>query len=112
MNIKLSSALLIAGIALHLPAFAQSGVVHFQGRIVAPVCSGTPIADQSRTHTSNAQPGTLSMDNTGCENSAGALIASAHLAQNNAPTLPAFISTDRHDNGQDELEPVWTITYH
>jgi len=108
MNIKLASALLILSASLHAPAFAQSGIVHFQGRIVAPVCSGTPVADPS----TNAQPGTLSMDNTGCENSTGSLVASTKMAHNDAPALPAAFTPIRQSSEHADAEPVLTITYH
>jgi len=108
MNIKIASALLVLSAALNAPAFAQSGIIHFQGRIVAPVCSGTPVADQS----ANAQPGTLSMDNTGCENNTGTLVASTKIAHNDAPALPAAFTPIRQANEQADAEPVLTITYH
>jgi len=107
MNIKLTFALLIAVASLNTPAFAQSGTVTFKGEITSPVCSGTLITN----HISNASPETLArgMDNTGCEYSTQALVASAQLSQNDAPAVfaPAAQTTE-----QDHVEPVWTITYH
>jgi len=107
MNIKLTSALVILCAALHAPAFAQSGTITFKGRILAPVCSGTPIIDQSQAHLSNAPPDTFALDNTGCEHGADALVASVGLSQNDAPSPAAFVAPE-----QGEAEPVWTITYH
>jgi len=108
MNIKSASALLILSAALHAPAFAQSTTVTFKGQIVEPICNGAPMDGQSHAHITNMLPEMFGTDTTGCEHSTKSLVASARLAHNDAPALPAAFTPIE----QDDAEPVWIITYH
>jgi len=109
MNIKASIALtaLVLSAALSTPVFAQSGTITFKGRIVAPICSGTAVAGPAQA---NQQPA-FSMDNSGCEHSAG-LVASTRMSSDVAPTQ-SLIRAQPNGTGQTAAaEPVVTITYH
>jgi len=110
MNTKASLSLiaLILCAATHTSAWAQSGTITFQGRIVAPVCSGTAIIEQSQADT--PQRPTYSMDNSGCENNHN-LVASTRLA-NDVPAPHALVHSQQRDTAQADVEPVLTITYH
>jgi len=110
MSIKPSRVLILLLLyaALHTPAFAQSGTVHFKGRIVAPVCSGTLFAEQSPNAASGQAP-VFAMDNTGCENNSGGLIADIRVARRESPQA---IRTGNARTEPDNPDPVWTITYH
>jgi len=108
MNIKATIALtaLVLSAALTAPAFAQSGTITFKGRIVAPICSGTPVAEQANPA---APSPAFSMDNSGCEHSAG-LVASTRMTNDVAPTQTLIRA---QPNGTEQAaEPVLTITYH
>jgi len=111
MNIKLPLTALLLAVMLHAPVFAQSGTIHFRGRIVAPVCSGTLTAAAVQPAVFNAKPEQIAMDNSGCEHNIG-LIASTRLTRNNAPALPLLMQTGDPGNVAGAMEPVLTITYH
>jgi len=109
MNIKATIALtaLVLSTALTAPAFAQSGTITFKGRIVAPICSGTAVAEQANPSTQ--QSPAFSMDNSGCENSTG-MVASTRVTRDVAPTQTLIRSQPNAE--QASSEPVLTITYH
>jgi len=101
--------LLLLYAALHAPAFAQSGTIHFKGRIIAPVCSGTLFAERSPPDAAAGQAPVFSMDNTGCENNSGGLVADIRAARHEAPQA---MHTGDARSVQNNPDPVWTITYH
>jgi len=114
MNIK-PPLLLIALIlcaATHNSAWAQSGTITFQGRIVASVCSGTPITSQSWSNLPGEPRPAFSMDNRGCEHHSGSPIASTRLSGGATPAAQGHVQTQRTDPAQGSVPPVLTITYH
>jgi len=112
MKIKHSSLLLLLSAALlHSAAFAQSGTIHFVGRIVAPICSGTPSTDLTHTSASNP-PSAPVMDTTGCGTGTDALAASAYLSDQSLRPQSAWMYDHPTPAESGDVDPVWTITYH
>jgi len=111
MNSKpaLPLLLLLLCAVLHAPAFAQNGTIHFKGRILAPVCSGTLVAQPPPANASGEQVPVFSLDHSGCENKRGGLIADIRTS---AHQPPQAVRTDDARTVLDESAPVWTITYH
>jgi len=99
-------SLLLYGV-LSTPVLAQSGIVHFRGKIVAPVCTRVVLADGQ----SESQAPFMT-DVSECGGVSGTAIATTHVV---ARKQPMATTTDAHTapSGMDTYIPemIWTTTY-